>query len=198
MIAAACGGGGGSGGGGNGGGGDGGGVPSCSNLASAGDCGTATFGYPTSHTAAISSSHTLVSVDGASSSFVSADTNMQPGACADDYSCGGNTWTLSWGSHSYPAIWSWTIGSSFATCSGGGGGCAGKCSSCLDSCRGYSGCCCGSGCMCESECTSSCGDNCGRGRRPGRPRRPLASKRGANLSTNRREPIHGVPSSSRA
>jgi hypothetical protein len=44
--------------------------------------------------------------------------------------------------------------------SGGGTTCAGKCSRCLDSCRGIGGCCCGSGCICDSDCTSACGDNC--------------------------------------
>ena len=40
----------------------------------------------------------------------------------------------------------------------GGTSTAGRCSSCLSSCRGLSGCCCGSGCLCESSCTPSCGD----------------------------------------
>jgi hypothetical protein len=101
-------------------------------------------------------------VDGSSCTFVRAETNMNPGACGDVYSCGAASHELVWGGSGYPVVYSWTIDDSFLTCSGGGGGggCAGKCSSCIDSCRGYSGCCCGSGCICDSVCTSSCGDSC--------------------------------------
>lgn len=42
--------------------------------------------------------------------------------------------------------------------SNGGGSTQGSCSSCLDTCQGFSGCCCGSGCLCESSCTPTCGD----------------------------------------
>jgi hypothetical protein len=164
LAAAACGGGGGSSDGPGPGSGAGGGTPSCSSV-SATQCTQATYGYPTSSTAQVSASNVLQNVDGVSCTFLLARDNMLAGSCSDVYTCGGSTHELSWGPESVISTNKrWTIDSMYLTCSGGGGGggggCAGRCSSCISSCRGYGGCCCGSGCICESACTSSCGDNC--------------------------------------
>lgn len=139
--------------------GSGSGTPSCSAF-SAAACTQGTFG--SSHSVSISSAHSLLSVDGVSCTFSQPHANMNAGACGDYYDCGGTSRVLAWAPEGVTSTtYRWTVDNMYVTCSGGGGGgCAGKCSSCLSSCRGYSGCCCGSGCICESDCTSSCGDNC--------------------------------------
>lgn len=149
-----------------------GGTPSCRSVTSAASCSTGQFGYTTTHTLSISSTNQLLTVDGASCTFVKAE-NLTGWTsdvkCADDYTCGGSSERIQWHESSLNgAQWSidGALGNWWVTCSGGGGGggggtgCAGKCSNCLDSCRGFSSCCCGSGCMCESSCTPGCGDNC--------------------------------------
>ncbi len=114
----------------------------------------------------------ILTVDGEPCDYLARASSPWPtvwydAICQTTIECGGyetrylidganDDWTLTTFMKYNESLNWWTFGDSGYSVGGGGGG--GACSSCLSSCQGISGCCCGSGCICDDVCTDACND----------------------------------------